>query len=121
MGVFSDAVNSDNISLVFNRSGLQQRHPMTDPLLGKIRNDNEKLGPMSGRCLSENFRESQIITNERGSRAVIPCEDNRTLPRDIVFRLSSRREWPHLGIEGDQFAGWREDERLVSSAAIASA
>src|SRR6266576_460765 len=119
--IVADAIHTDDAGLILNRPRLQQPNPVLNPLLRPVCDHDKKFGPVRRRGLAKDFREAQVVTNERRDGAIAPAKNRRPLSRCVMLSLSTRREWLHLGVEGDQFSGGRKHQRFVACLAIASA
>src|SRR5438105_846888 len=119
--VASRAVHADHISLVLNGAGLEQPHPMMNPTRLPVGNHREQVRLMRGSRLAKDFREPQVVADERGNRPVAPGEHDRVLARAVVRGFAAKRERPHLRVKCQQLAGRGKYQRLVSRPAIASA
>src|SRR5437588_6015432 len=91
---------------------------MGNALFGKVRDDHKQFRPMCRHGLAENLRKPQIIANERRDGAIVPAKGSRALAGEVMRGLTARRERPHLGLECEQLAGWREYQRIVTRAPI---
>src|SRR5205809_4421105 len=85
-----------------------------------VGDDQEEVRLMHRGRFAEDFGKAQVVTNERRDHPIGPAKRDGSFARRVTFGLAAEAEGAHLRVKGQQFAPRRENQRLVSRAAVAS-
>src|SRR5262245_35550283 len=118
IGILPNPIHADNKGLVLNRARLQQSNPMGYSLFRPVRNHDKKFGLVCRRTVAEQFREAQVVANERRNAAFTAAEGHWVLTSHIMLRFATRGKGPHFGIKRQKLPIRGKYQGLVACLAI---